>query len=138
MGAIRDIIILRDFHLASGVIGLILFAFFSNLVLGQFHPGFTGQPIAHTNQVWNFLGMALSGLAYALAGGCPGRQLFMSGEGDTDAGLFVIGMIVGAGFAHNFATAASPAGIALWSPFAVVAGLLFCIATGFLMRKIIA
>lgn len=135
MGAIRDIIILRDFHLASGVIGLILFAFFSNLVLGQFHPGFTGQPIAHTNQVWNFLSMVLSGLAYALAGGCPGRQLFMSGEGDTDAGVFVIGMIVGAGFAHNFAIAASPAGIALWSPFAVVAGLLFCIATGFLIRK---
>ncbi|MFZ2798733.1 MAG: YedE family putative selenium transporter, partial [Syntrophorhabdus sp.] len=135
MGAVRDIILMRDFHLASGVIGLLIFAFLSNLVLGQFKPGFAGQPIAHTNQIWNFLGMVLSGLAYALAGGCPGRQLFLSGEGDIDAGVFVIGMIVGAGFAHNFGVAASPAGIGPWSAFAVIVGLLFCIATGVFMRK---
>lgn len=138
MGSIRDIIILKDFHLASGVVSLLIFAFLGNLMLGQFHPGFVNQPIAHTNHLWNFLGMVLSGLAYALAGGCPGRQLFLSGEGDIDAGVFVIGMIVGAGFAHNFATAASPSGIAPWSPFAVIVGLLFCIATGLFMRKNIA
>jgi hypothetical protein len=135
MGSIRDIILMRDFHLASGVIGLLIFAFLANLVLGQFNPGFANQPIAHTNQLWNFLGMVLAGLAYALAGGCPGRQLFLSGEGDIDAGVFVIGMIVGAGFAHNFGVAASPSGIGPWSAFAVVTGLLFCIATGIFMRK---
>jgi len=138
MGAIRDIILLKDFHLASGVIGLLVFAFLANLVFGQFNPGFTGQPIAHTNYVWNFLGMVLAGLSYALAGGCPGRQLFLAGEGDIDAGVFVIGMIVGAGFAHNFATAASPAGPGPWSAFAVIGGLVFCIATGLFMRKKIA
>jgi len=138
MGAVRDIILMRDFHLASGVIGLLIFAFLSNAVLGQFKPGFAGQPIAHTNQVWNFLGMVLAGLAYALAGGCPGRQLFLSGEGDIDAGVFVIGMVVGAGFAHNFGVAASPAGIGPWSAFAVIVGLLFCLATGVFMRKKIA
>jgi hypothetical protein len=138
MGSIRDIILMRDFHLASGVIGLLIFAFLSNLVLGQFKPGFEGQPIAHTNQLWNFLGMVLAGLAYALAGGCPGRQLFLSGEGDIDAGVFVIGMIVGAGFAHNFGIAASPSGIGPWSAFAVIMGLLFCIITGLFMRKKLA
>lgn len=138
MGSIRDVILMRDFHLASGVISLLVFAFLANLAFGQFHPGFTGQPIAHTNHLWNFLGMVLAGLSYALAGGCPGRQLFLSGEGDIDAGVFVIGMIVGAGFAHNFGTAASPAGIAPWTPFAVIMGLLFCVATGLFMRKRIA
>lgn len=138
MGAVRDIILMRDFHLAGGVISLLVFAFLSNLVLGQFKPGFLNQPVAHTNQIWTFFGMVLSGLAYALAGGCPGRQLFLSGEGDIDAGVFVVGMIVGAGFAHNFATAASPAGVGPWSPFAVVAGLFFCIATGLFMRKKLA
>ena len=51
--------------------------------------------------IWNFLGMALSGLAFALAGGCPGRQLFLSGEGDGDAGVFVLGMVTGAGLADR-------------------------------------
>ncbi len=135
MGAVRDIILLKDLHLAWGVISLLVFAFLSNLILGQFKPGFAGQPVAHTNQVWNFLGMTLSGLAYALAGGCPGRQLFLAGEGDIDAGTFVIGMIVGAGFAHNFAMASSPAGVGPFGPFAVVAGLIFCLAVGFFMKK---
>jgi hypothetical protein len=37
--------------------------------------------------------MFLAGLAFCLAGGCPGRQLILSGEGDADAGVFVMGMI---------------------------------------------
>jgi YedE family putative selenium metabolism protein len=135
IGAIRDIILMKDFHLASGVISLLVFAFISNLLLGQFKPGFADQPIAHTNFIWNFLGMCLAGLAYTLAGGCPGRQLFLSGEGDIDAGVFVIGMITGAGFAHNFAIAASPAGIAPWTSYAVITGLVFCLATGLFMKK---
>jgi uncharacterized protein len=138
MGSIRDIMLLRDFHLASGVLSFLVFAFIMNLVLGQFRPGFAGQPIAHTNHLWNFLGMVLAGLAYALAGGCPGRQLFLSGEGDIDAGVFVIGMIVGAGFAHNFAIAASGTGVGPWSAPAVIVGLLFCISVGMFMRRRLA
>jgi len=61
-------------------------------------------------ELWNFGGMVLAGLAFALAGGCPGRQLFLAGEGDGDAAVFVLGMIVGAGFAHNWLTASSPKG----------------------------
>ena len=135
MGALRDVILLRDFHLMSGVAGLLVAALAMNFVLGQFKPGFAGQPIAHTDHLWNFLGMALAGLAFALAGGCPGRQLFLSGEGDLDAGIFALGMIVGAGVSHNFAMASSPAGAAAFGPAGVIVGLVFCLAVGFTMRE---
>jgi len=135
MGALRDVMLIKDFHLISGVAALVVLAFIMNFILGQFNPGFAGQPVAHTDHMWNFLGMTLSGLAFALAGGCPGRQLFLSGEGDMDAGIFVLGMIVGAGISHNFAMASSPKGIAAFGPAAVIIGLIFCLLIGFLMRE---
>jgi hypothetical protein len=135
MGALRDVILLRDFHLVSGVAALLVAATVMNLALGQFKPGFAGQPVAHTDHIWNFLGMALAGLAFALAGGCPGRQLFLSGEGDLDAGIFALGMIVGAGVSHNFNMASSPAGAAAFGPAGVIVGLIFCLAVGFAMRE---
>jgi YedE family putative selenium metabolism protein len=138
MGAFRDVILIRDFHLISGVASLLVFAFVMNLIFGQFHPGFEGQPIAHTNQMWNFLGMTLSGLAFVLAGGCPGRQLFLSGEGDTDAAIFALGMIVGAAFAHNFTIASSAKGVAAFGPAAVIIGLVFCLIIGFTQRDKVA
>ena len=134
MGAFRDVILIKDFHLISGVAALLVFAFVTNMVLGQFKPGFEGQPVAHTQHIWNFLGMALSGLAFVLAGGCPGRQLFLSGEGDMDAAIFAIGMIVGAGIAHNFAMASSPKGIGAFGPAAVIVGFLFCLIIGLTQR----
>jgi len=145
MGAVRDVILMRDTHLISGVGALLVVAFLTNLVLGQFNLGFVAQPVAHSNHLWNFAGMMLAGLAFALAGGCPGRQLFLSGEGDGDAAVFVIGMIVGAGFAHNFALAGSPdklaegvltvGGPGIYGQIAVVLGLVVCLALGFLMRR---
>jgi YedE family putative selenium metabolism protein len=134
MGAFRDVILIKDFHLVSGVAALLVFAFVTNLILGQFKPGFEGQPVAHTAHAWNFLGMTLSGLAFVLAGGCPGRQLFLSGEGDMDAAVFALGMIVGAAIAHNFATASSPSGPGAFGPAAVIIGLIFCLVIGFTQR----
>lgn len=136
MGAFRDLILFRQIHLLSGVVALMIFAFVTNIILKQFHPGISGQPIAHSMHLWNFLGMALAGLAFTLAGGCPGRQLFMAGEGDGDAALFVIGMIVGAGFAHNFSLASSPAGVGTYGVPAVVIGLIVCVFIGFTMKKV--
>jgi len=134
MGAFRDVMLIRDFHLVSGVAALVIFAFAMNLILGQFNPGFAGQPISHTDHLWNFLGMTLSGLAFVLAGGCPGRQLFLSGEGDMDAGIFVLGMIIGAAVAHNFALASSPKGVTEFAPAAVILGFVFCAAVGLTQR----
>jgi YedE family putative selenium metabolism protein len=131
MGGLRDLILFRHLHLFSGVIALLVVAFVTNLVLGQFKVGFEGQPVAHTQSLWNFAGMLVAGLAFALAGGCPGRQLFMTGEGDGDAAIFVFGMIVGAAFAHNFGLASAPTGIGPHGIAAVVVTLLACLFIGF-------
>ncbi len=145
MGAVRDIILMRDYHLFSGLLALLTAALLTNLVFGQFSLGYTAQPVAHSSLLWNVLGMALSGLAYALAGGCPGRQLFLSGEGDGDSGLFVMGMITGAAFAHNFNLAARPdaltdgvltvGGLSSFGMIAVLLGLTVCLVIGFSMRE---
>jgi hypothetical protein len=135
MGAFRDLILFKQVHLLIGVVALLAAAFAANLVLGQFNAGFEGQPVAHTQAIWNFAGMLLAGLCFALAGGCPGRQLFMAGEGDGDAAIFVFGMIVGAGFAHNFGLASSPKGVGPHGIAAVVIGLAVCLFIGFTMRK---
>jgi len=145
MGAIRDVILMRETHLISGVGALLVVAFVTNLALGQVKFGFAPQPVAHSSHLWNFLGMALAGLAFALAGGCPGRQLFLAGEGDSDAGVFVLGMIVGAGFSHNFALAGRPdqvvegvlkvGGITPAGMVAVLLGLAVCLVFGFSMRQ---
>ncbi len=135
MGAFRDLILFRHAHLFLGVIALVVSAFVTNLMVGQFHPGFAGQPVAHTMSIWNFGGMVLAGLAFCLAGGCPGRQLFLAGEGDGDAAVFVLGMIVGAGFSHNFGLASSPKGVGPHGVAAVIIGLLVCLFIGFTMRR---
>ncbi|MGE4421515.1 MAG: YedE family putative selenium transporter [Pseudodesulfovibrio sp.] len=135
MGAFRDLILFKQVHLLSGVIALLVAAFAVNLILGQFHVGFANQPVAHTQSLWNFMGMVLAGLCFALAGGCPGRQLFMAGEGDGDAAVFVLGMIVGAAFSHNFGLASSPKGVGPHGIAAVFIGLAVCLFIGFTMRK---
>ena len=138
MGAIRDFVLFKQTHLLLGFISLVVVAFIVNLILGQFNPGFAKQPVAHSMSLWNFGGMVLAGLAFALAGGCPGRQLFLAGEGDGDAAVFVLGMIVGAGFAHNFGLASSPDGVGTYGIPAVIIGLLTCLFIGFTMRKEVA
>ena len=147
MGALRDVILIKDFHLLSGVVAFTVAAFAVNLVIGKFNVGFAPQPIAHSNHLWNFLGMTLSGLCFALAGGCPGRQFFMSGEGDGDASVFVFGMFIGAAFAHNLNLAGAPdkfdkatqaltvGGTSVWGQAAVLIGLVIALAIGFSMRE---
>ena len=144
MGALRDVLLMGDTHLMSGATAMVAVAAVVNAVLGQFRaPGFFGQPVAHSQHLWNFLGMVLAGLAYSLAGGCPGRQLFLTGEGDGDAAMFVLGMITGSAFAHNFALAAGSdnvpnaivGGVGPYGMAAVVLGLVVCAAIGLTMRE---
>ncbi len=135
MGAFRDLLLFKQGHLFSGVAAFFVAALITNLILGQFNAGFEKQPIAHTMQLWNFLGMTLAGLAFTLAGGCPGRQLFMSGEGDGDAAIFASGMIIGAAIAHNFGLASSPQGIGPNGAVATIIGLIVCVIIGLTMRR---
>ena len=126
VGALRDLLMMGDSHLFKGIVSFTVAAFAANMALGQFHPGFDNQPVAHTQELWNFLGMVLSGLAFTLAGGCPGRQLIMTGEGDGDAAVFVLGMLLGAALAHNFSIASSGTGVGPWGIPATIAGLVIC------------
>lgn len=145
VGAIRDVVLFKDSHLISGVLALGLAAFLMNLIYGQFTPGYRAMPISQSNLLWNLLGMVLSGLAYCLAGGCAGRQLFLAGEGDMDAGIFALGMITGAAFSHNFGLAGTPdsvtdgivsvGGISTSGMIAVALGLVICVGIGLGMRE---
>jgi len=135
MGALRDLFLFRQMHLFSGVLAFLVVAFVANLALGQFNPGFSGQPVAHTDGLWNFLGMVVSGLAFALAGGCPGRQLILAGEGDGDSAVFVIGMIVAAALAHNMGWASSPTGLGPNGMAATLVALGFCLCVGVMNLK---
>jgi hypothetical protein len=50
--------------------------------------------------------------------------------------LFITGMVVGAGFAHNFSIASSSAGTGAYGPLAVIIGLVICAAIGLTMREV--
>ena len=140
-GAWRDVFLVKDYYLISGVAAFFIAALVTNYIVGNFgaggiyHWGFTDQPIAHSDHLWNFLGMSLLGLAATLIGGCPLRNLVLAGEGDTDAGMSILGYFAGAAFAHNFLLASSPAGTGAWGPVAVVIGLAFCLIVGFMMLE---
>ncbi|MEN1759642.1 YedE family putative selenium transporter [Anoxynatronum sibiricum] len=110
MGGIRDIILFRDNLLFLGFAGIFIVAFVGNLVTGNFNLGLAGQPVAHTETLWNFLGMLGVGFSAVLLGGCPLRQLILAAEGNTDSAITVMGLLVGAAFAHNMSLASSPAG----------------------------
>lgn len=121
-GGLRDTILFKDMHLLWGSIALLATVLLGNLILGKLNFGFAGQPVAHTDGLWNFLGMGLVGLGSVMLGGCPLRQLVMAGEGDGDAGIAVIGMVLGAAFCHNFGLASSGAGPTLNGKIAVIIG----------------
>ena len=141
VGGWRDLFLVKDGYLFSAIAAFFIAALITNYAVGNFaaeglyHWGFTGQPVAHAEHLWNFLGMGLLGLAATLIGGCPLRNLVLSGEGDTDAGVTVLGYFAGAAFAHNFQFASSPQGTSNFGPVAVIVGLAFCVAIGFLMRE---
>lgn len=109
-GGLRDLALVRD-GWGLVVIG-ILFAgvLIFNLVNGSFHLSFTDQPIAHTEALWNILGMYVVGFGVTLLGGCPLRQLVLAGSGSGDSAVTFVGLLVGAAFAHNFGLASSANG----------------------------
>ena len=108
-GGIRDGIMFKDFRLLFGFVAVFVIALVGNLVMGNFKLGFAGQPVAHSDHVWSFLGMALVGWGSVLLGGCPLRQLILAGSGNGDSAVAVLGMIVGAAFSHNFGLAGAAA-----------------------------
>lgn len=120
-GSVRDIILMRNFDLFSVIGGLFVVMLIYNLATGGFVLGFnTPGIIAHSNHLWNILGMYAVGFAATLAGGCPLRQLVLAGQGSSDAASTVMGMFVGAALCHNLGLASS--GTATNAEGAIVAG----------------
>ena len=93
VGGIRDLIMFKDTHLISGFVAILVVAFIGTLIAGTFNLGFEGQPIAHSDGLWNFLGMALAGLCSVLLGGCPMRQIILGAEGNIDSVVTFMGML---------------------------------------------
>lgn len=129
-GGVRDIILFKDFKLFSGFAAIFVAALVFSLATGQFKLGFAEQPVAHTEHLWNFLGMVLLGLGSTLLGGCPLRQLIMAGEGNTDSVVTILGYLVGAACCHNFKLASSGAGSTPEGRIAVIIGIVVCLVIG--------
>ena len=75
IGGFRDLILFRETKLIAGFIAIFCSALIVNLALtaatgeAYFSFGFAGQPIAHTDGLWNAAGMFLVGFASVLLGG---------------------------------------------------------------------
>ena len=148
-GSIRDVILMKNFDLLSIIAALFAVMTIYNIATSKFHLSFSGQPIAHSQHLWNILGMYVVGFAAVLAGGCPLRQLILAGQGSSDSAVTFLGMLLGAAFAHNFnlvgsaakaataTDAAVPGGPAMPGKIAVIVCivLLFVIAATNLRRK---
>ena len=111
VAGIRDSVLFKNFTMLGAFLAIIAAGIIGNMIFGSFKLGFEGQPIAHTDGLWNFLGMLLAGIVSVLLGGCPFRQLVLAGSGNSDSVMAVMGMVAGAAFAHNFQMVSSAAGV---------------------------
>ncbi len=107
-GGIRDAILMKNFDLLTIIAGLFVVMLVFNVATARFVVGFdTPGIIAHSEHLWNILGMYAVGFAAVLAGGCPLRQLILAGQGSSDSAVTVLGLFVGAAICHNFGLASS-------------------------------
>ena len=107
-GGVRDVILMKNFDLLTIIAGLFVVMLVYNVAMGKFVVGFdTPGIIAHSDHLWNILGMYAVGFAAVLAGGCPLRQLILAGQGSSDAAVTVMGLFVGAALCHNLGLASS-------------------------------
>jgi len=141
IAGIRDFILFKETKMLCGFLALIVTALVCNGILGAvtgtpfIKVGFAGQPIAHGDALWNFLGLFLAGYGCVLLGGCPMRQLVLSGEGNSDSAITILGLIVGAAFCHNFGLASSGAGPTANGQIAVIIGIIVVTAIAWFNTK---
>ena len=135
IGTFSHIFLFRQFSMLLGVVALTATVLIGNAVLGNLNFGFADQPIAHQDALWNFLGMTLTGLCGVLLSVCPLRQVVGAGQGDSDAAMTVVGMLLGAAAAHNFALASSAAGPTPGGKSAVIVGLIFAVVASVLYTR---
>lgn len=140
-GGIRDAVMFKQFHMVWCLLTIIITTIVLNIIKGAvtgtpFAFSFEGQPVAHSDHIWSFVGLFVVGLGSVYLGGCPFRQLVLAGSGSSDSAITVLGMLFGAALAHNLGTA----GVAnVGVPFRGVVALIGCvvllIAIGFAYRR---
>lgn len=141
IGFISHIILFRRFTMFFAAMALVLVVLAGNLYLATFKLGFDMQPIAHKDGLWNFLSMTLVGICGLFLGGCPLRQIVKAGKADSDAGITVFGMLLGAAIAHNFSLASaaqsvtSAGGATFSGKVVVICGLLLVLIIGIIYSE---
>ena len=147
-GSIRDVILMRNFDLLTIIGGFFVVMLVFNMATGRFAAAFdTPGIIAHSEHLWNILGMYAVGFAAVLAGGCPLRQLILAGQGSSDSAVTVLGMFAGAALSHNFGLAASATAVnaetqevvagsvPLYGKAAVIISIAVCFLIAFLNKR---
>ncbi|NPV89835.1 MAG: YedE-related selenium metabolism membrane protein [Firmicutes bacterium] len=135
-GGFRDFFLIREYGLLIAYGCILVTALVLNIFLGKFNLGFANQPVAHSNHIFNFLGLFLLGQCAVLLGGCPLRQIVLGSEGDTDASVTVMGMIFGAAIAHNFMLASSAKGTTIFGEVVVIAGVIIVSLIGWVYQEV--
>ena len=139
-GSIRDVVLMKNVDLLLVIGGLFVVMLIFNLATGNFQLSFTA-PIAHADHLWNILGMYAVGFAAVLAGGCPLRQLILSGQGSADSAVTVLGLFVGAALCHNLGLASvgttpeAVGGATMAGKIACVIGILLCFILAFTNKR---
>jgi len=134
-GSFSNLFLAKDWALMRGLAALFVLAVAVNLSAGVFRFGVMDQPGSNPDHLWNFLGMSLVGFASVLAGGCPFRQLILTGEGSADASVIVLGMLFGGGIVHQWSIASTSAGPTQAGKAAVLLGFAFCFGIARFYRK---
>ncbi|MBI4698782.1 MAG: hypothetical protein HY758_07740, partial [Nitrospirae bacterium] len=75
------------------------------------------------------------GFGSVLIKGCPFRQLVSAGQGDTDAGASVLGMLTGAALVQNWGLGGTASGTPYEGKVAVLSGICALFIIGLLYRK---
>ena len=134
-GAVRNFCLARERTLLNGLLTAFLVAVIFSLLLGQFKWGMNGQPASHLSHGWTFLAMTLVGLASILIDGCPFRQLIKAGEGDVDAGIASLGMLLGGALSFAWLLRSTSAGPTFEGKIVVLIGMVFAVVIAMAFRK---
>ncbi|MEI6858953.1 MAG: YedE family putative selenium transporter [Shewanella sp.] len=133
--AIAKAIFKKEFMHFFGILALLITVLIGNIVLGNFKLSFISQPIAHTDGVFNFLGMLIVGWGSVMLRGCPFRQLVKAGGGNGNSGIVILGFLIGAAIAHNFSLAATPKGLGINGQVAVIIILVLMLLISFFGKR---
>lgn len=121
-GQVRDVMLTKSASAGYGLLAFFLAALAVNAATGAVKVSYAESPGVHLEWWWSFAGMALTGWAAVLAGGCPFRQIVKAGEGDLDAATIAAGMVMGAVLVDAWGLGSTSAGTTAQGRAAILVG----------------